>query len=82
MKKQNDIFVAMQAIEKALRPFSASASAMAVCGIAGVYAAQPETAIYRFAGLGVNIEAMVSAFTSTVEHNAKRRAKRKRKVKK
>lgn len=73
MKKSTNIANAISAIDEALNRFDMPTSAMAVSAVAGVYAAQGVSALRRFAGIGANIETMMTAFTETIQFNSTRK---------
>lgn len=76
MTRKNDLGAAMAAINKAMEPFELATAAMAVSAVAGAYAAQGKTAVERAAGLGANLETMVSAHNEIVaQTRPKKRAK-------
>lgn len=76
--KPDDFKAAMVALEQALVPFNLSTAAMAVSAMAGVYAAQGKSTVRRYAGIGANLETMASAFVETVQHDAEKPKRRRR----
>lgn len=78
MKKSKDIGAAMQAINRSLNRFDLATSAMAVSAVAGIYAAGGTSDLRRFAGVGANIDTMLTSFNETVAFNAEKKRKRRK----
>ena len=76
--RRNDLGAAMLAISRALGPFDVPTSAMATCGMAGVFAAQGRNDLHRVAGLGANLETMVTSYNEAVAFSDQQRKKRQR----
>ena len=72
-KKSTSLEDAMNAINRSLNGFDQPTAAMAVCAVAGVYAAGPRGQLKQFAGIGANIDTMLSAFNETVQFNAEKK---------
>lgn len=77
-KKNKDIKAAMQAVNRSLQKFDLPTQAMAVSAVAGIYAAGGKTDVLRAAGIGANVETMISAFAETVQFNAEKKRKKRR----
>lgn len=77
-KKSTSLKDAMNAINRSLAGFDGPTSSMAVAAVAGVYAAAPRGQLKRFAGIGANIDTMLSAFNETVKFNSEKKRQRRK----
>ena len=75
-KKSTSLKDAMNAINRSLSRFDMPTSAMAVSAVCGLYAANGNSDLRRFAGIGANIDTMLSAFNETIAFNRDKRKRR------